>query len=242
MRFFLTLLLAAGFLLAQAQRADSLPRTVRLGLLGNLNRSNSNTAYLLKNDAGFSTKNSRRKFNLDAAWLYGEQGSRLTNNDVTATADFNLYPDSSRLYYWALANFTSSYSLRIVAQGQAGAGAAFNFVDSKKAWLNLSEGLLYETSRVNKGDTASTKYYTFRNSLRLSYKFELGPLVTLRGSNFWQPALGKPDDYILRTVNSLGVKLNRWISFNASLTYNQFKRTNTENLLFTYGLFVEKSF
>lgn len=230
-----------GFL-AQAQFTDSTTHYIRLSATGNVNRSNSAAAYLLANEARFSIRNRRTTLNTATAWLYGEQGGNLTNNDFSATADFNLYRDSSNLYYWALGNYISSYSLKIRNQTQGGLGAAYNFVNTATAWLNLSEGLLYEASHLNTGNAALNQYHTFRNSVRLSYRFTVNKTVTVNGANFFQPALGNGSDYSLRVNNGLGIKLTRWMSFTASVSYNQFRRTGTENLLFTYGLVAEKFF
>ncbi len=234
-RLFPTTFLFCGFV-AQAQFSDSITHYARFSAAGDINRSNSNTAFLLNNDARFSIKNKHTTVNTAAAWLYGEQGSTLTNNDFNASADFNLYRDSSALYYWALAAYIASYSLQIRNQAQGGVGAAYNFVNTGKAWLNLSEGIFYEASHLNTIDPSNNQYQTFRNSLRLSYKFIIRNAVTVNGNNYWQPALGKQNDYSLRADNSLAVKLNKWISFAATISYNQFKRTGTENLLFTYGI------
>ena len=228
--------------ICHAQFNDSVTQHVRFSASGNLNRSNNTTAYLLTNDARYSIRNKRTTLNTVATWLYGEQGARLTNNDFSATADFNLYPDSSKLYYWGLANFTSSYSLRIRNQQQVGVGAAYNFVNTPTAWLNLSEGIIYEASRLNTADPEKNQYQTFRNSLRLAYKFVMGNALTFSGTNFWQPALGNSSDYTIRSNNSLGVKLNTWISVGTTISYNRFNRTGSENLLFTYGLVVDKYF
>lgn len=229
-------------LAADAQFSDSVTHYVRLSAAGNINRSNRARAFLLNNDARFSIKNKRTTLNTVATWLYGEQGSSLTNNDFTTTADFNFYRDSSKLYYWALANYTASYSLRIRNQIQSGLGLAYNFVNTTNAWLNLSEGVLYETSRLSTNDASLNRYHTARNSLRLSYKFVINKNVNVSGANFFQQAFGNGADHILRLNNSLAVKLNKWISITATINYNQYKRTGAENLLFTYGVVAERFF
>lgn len=227
---------------AQAQFSDSVANYIRFSAAGNLNRSNSATAYLLTNEARYSRKKQNTTLNTIASWLYGEQSSNLTNNDFLATADFNLYRDSSKLYYWALANYTTSFSLKINKQLQTGLGAAYNFVNTPNAWLNLSNGILYETNRLTTNEPAGKRYRTVRNSLRVSYKFVFNKTVTLNGANFFQQALGNAGDYIIRTTNSIGIKLNKWVSFAGTLNYNQLRRTGRENLLLTYGLVTEKFF
>lgn len=229
-------------LLSRAQFSDSTTHYVRFAASGNLNRSNNASSYLLTNEARYSIRKKRTTLNTLATWLYGEQGNRLTNNDFTSTADFNLFHHSSNLYYWALANYTTSYSLKINRQWQSGLGAAYNFANTDQAWLNLSEGILYETSRLATNNPAINQYHTFRNSLRFSYRFTIKKTITINGSNFLQQALGHGDDYIIRTSNSLGIKLNKWVTVGTTVGYNQFKRTGTENLLFTYGIVADKYF
>jgi hypothetical protein len=227
---------------AQAQFSDSVANYVRYSAAGNLNRSNNATAYLLTNEARYSRKNRRTTLNTLASWLYGQQNGRLTNNDFLTTADLNLYRDSSNLYYWALANYTSSLSLRINNQLQTGLGAAYNFVNTPDAWLNLSDGILYETSSLSTNEPTNDNYQTVRNSLRVSYKFVLNKAVTFNGANFFQQSLGDRSDYIIRSTNSISIKLNKWISFAGTLNYNQLRRTSRENLLLTYGLVAERYF
>ena len=242
MRRFLFLLLLFSASLSKAQFSDSVKHYFQLSATGNLNRSNSATSYLFTNKARFKINNPHTRLNADASWLYGEQERNLTYNDFTTTADVNFYHDSSNLYYWALANYTTSYSLKINNQLQSGLGAAYNFVDKPSSWLNLSDGILYETSSLNTGNPDLDHYHTFRNSLRLSYNFAVTKVLTVSGTNFFQQALGNGDDYIVRLDNSLGVKLNKWITLTTNLTYNRFKRTGTDNLLLTYGLVAEGFF
>ncbi len=221
----------------QGQFNDSLTHHLRLSASGNINRTANNIAYLLSNDARFSIRNKTTVLNTAASWVYGKQNAALTNNDFAITADVNRYA-STNFYYWGLANFTTSLSLRLNRQLQTGIGVAYNFVNNQQAWLNVSNGLLYETSSLLRND-ADERYNTIRNSFRLSYRFTINGAVMLNGVNYWQPSFRNGNDFILRTNNSIGYKLNRWLALTASLAYNQVRRTRAENLLFTYGLTAE---
>ena len=64
----------------------------------------------------------------------------------------------------------------------------------------------------------------------------------MQGTNFIQPSIISFDDYILKFKNQLSVKLNQWLSVNASMEYNKISRTNRANLLVTYGLALSKYF
>lgn len=224
-----------------AQFNDSTTHSAQFTASGNINRTNIGTSYLLTNEARFSIKNKKRTINFFAGWVYGELGNNLTNNDFVFTHDFNLYNKKGNFYYWGLVNYTTNYSLKINNQLQAGLGAAYNFVNTNNAWLNLSDGIIFETSNITVNDSVSN-YQTFRNSLRLAYRFVIKEIFIFSGSNFYQPSFTNGNDYIIRSNNSAGIKLNKWLSFVTSLTYNQFWRTGRENLLFTYGLTAEKYF
>jgi hypothetical protein len=236
--FFICLLPAYCF----AQFSDSVNHFARLSLAGNINHTNSTTTSLLNNDARFSIKKPRTVLNAFAGWVYGAQTSRVTNNDFTGTLDFNLYNKRGNFYEWGLANYTTSLSLRIHNQLQAGLGAAYNFVNNEKAWINISDGLLYETSSIALNDSVDKNYQTVRNSLRLVYRFSFWNTVTLNGTHFLQNSLDNGNDYIIKSNSSAAIKLYKWLSFTASVSYNQFRRTGAENLLFTYGLAAEKYF
>ena len=85
-------------------------------------------------------------------------------------------------------------------------------------------------------------YQTFRNSLRLQYKFVIKEIVVLEGRHFLQNSLSLGSDYIIKSNTALSVKLRSWLAVTAALTYNKLNRTNRENLLMNYGLTVEKYF
>ncbi len=227
---------------AAAQFSDSVTQFTRLALSGNINRTNVATNYLLNNDARYSLRKPRTVLNAGATWIYGKQGALLTNNDFTTTADFNLYNTKGNFYYWGLAHYTTSLSLRINRQLQSGLGVAYNVVNNEKAWLNLSDGLVFETSNIVRRNIGDENYETVRNSFRLAYRFVIGQFITLNGTNFLQNSLNNTGDYIIRSQNAASVKLNKWLSFTTSVSYNQFRRTGTENLLFTYGLAAETYF
>lgn len=239
---FLAICLGLYGLPALAQFTDSTRHHLRLQASGNLNRAKNITSYLFANEGRFSLRSRKTTLNTIAAWVYGELGSTLTNNDLITTVDFNIYPDTAGLYYWGLANYTTSYSLRIRNQLQSGVGVAYNFFNKPDAWLNLSEGILYETSSLITGNNYFDTYQTVRNSLRLSYKFLVKETISFSGMHFLQNAFNNRNDYIIRSVSNFGVKINKWITLGTMVTYNQLKRTGAQNLLFTYGLTAERYF
>lgn len=229
-------------LFSAAQFSDSLTHFTRLSLSGNINQTNGSANSFMNNEARYSIKKARKVLNTYAGWVYGRQANRVTNNDFIATLDFNLYNTQGNFYEWGLANYTTSVSLHINKQLQTGIGIAYNLVNNTKAWFNISNGLLYETSSIALSDSVNDKYQTVRNSFRLSYRFVFWKLLTINGTNFLQNSLSNGNDYIIRSSNSAGIKLNKWLSFLTTVSYNRFKRTGTENFLFTYGLAAEKYF
>jgi len=237
--FIVVCLLAVGP--ARSQWNDSTHYHLQLSSTNSINRANAQSAYLFNNGLRFSVRKERIRLNWNNNWLYGQQDGAKTNNDFSSTFDANFYRPKRKLFYWGLANYNTSFSLKIKNQLLAGAGLAYSFVDTEMAYLNLSDGFLFDASSILEEDIP-VHYQTVRNSFRLAYKFVMGSFVVLQGSNFFQPSLVRGSDYNLRLTNDVSFQLNRWLSLKAALTYNRINRTDSENLLFTYGLAFERYF
>jgi hypothetical protein len=67
-------------------------------------------------------------------------------------------------------------------------------------------------------------------------------IITLDGSDFLQHSLDDGSDYIIKSNTNLSVKLLKWLSVTASVTYNKLNATRRENLLVNYGLTFERYF
>ncbi len=209
---------------------------------GSINKTRDGSAYLLNNGLKFNVKRKDISLNFNNSWVYGKQTGVLSNNDFSSSLDFNLYKGIPHFYYWGSANYNTSYSLKINNQLLTGAGIAYNFLDSKNNYLNLSEGVLFDTSDLMLPDNTRDEYTTFRNSLRLQFRFNIGDRVVLDGSNFLQNSFDRGSDFNIRSTTNLSFKLQSWLALTTSLNYNRVNRTLSENLLFTYGLTLEKWF
>lgn len=228
---------------AVAQYSDSVHYYLGYTGSGNINQTNDGRSYLLNNTLKAGIRQKKISFNLTNSWIYGAQNKKLTNNDFMSALDVNFFTAIPHFYYWGLGNYVSSYSLKVNNQVQGGAGAAYNFIDTKDNYLNLSDGILYEQSDLYLKDTIRDVYTTFRNSLRLSFKFSLvKDIVIVNGTGFLQNSLSYRDDYIIRCNAGLAVKLKKWLALTTGVTYNRFNRTSRENMLFTYGLTIERYF
>ncbi|MCK7555540.1 DUF481 domain-containing protein [Chitinophaga sedimenti] len=238
-------LLAIGVLCSlttAAQFSDSVHYYAKYASTGSINQTNDGRAYLLNNVAAFKVSKKKISLNADAAYVYGAQNGAQTNNDVSAGLNFNIYRTNRRFYYWGLATYDRSYSLKVNNRAQAGLGVAYDILRTPTAMLNVSDGPLFEYSDLIRDDTIPEKYQTVRNSLRVMYKFTIHNIVVLEGSQFWQQSLLKGDDYILKSVNSVSVKLRSWLAITTALNYNRINRTGRENLLVNYGITLEKYF
>ncbi|MFD2581681.1 DUF481 domain-containing protein [Pedobacter vanadiisoli] len=221
-----------------AQYTDSTSYHVVLTSTGSINRTNEDRAYLLNNALNFGMKKKSFVLNSNTAWLYGKQNSDLTNNDFSTTLNFNLYKTFPHFYYWGLVNYNTSYSLKLKNQLLAGGGIAYSILDKPNAYINLSDGVLFDQSSLIVGDS----YHTYRNSLRLQYHFAIRELITIDGNYFLQNAFDRKGDYIIRSTTTLGLKLRKWISLTTALNYNKLNITHSENLNLTYGLTLDKYF
>lgn len=209
---------------------------------GVINKTNTGSSTIFSNGFRVGVRRKSISLNSSNSWVYGWQQHDLLNNDFSSTLDFNLYRSQSRFYYWGLANFDKSYSLKIKNRLQAGLGVAYNIVNTEKAFLNISDGILYEAGNFTLTDSTSDKYNTYRNSLRARYRFVISNVVVLDATHFWQPSLQELDDYVVKTTMALSVKLRKWLSITTAANYNRINRTQRENLLVTFGIAAEKYF
>lgn len=224
-----------------AQFNDSTFYHINYTSTGVLNKTNDNNSFLLTNALRFNVSKKSVTVNFNTTWLYGEQRQALTNNDLSSTLDFNLYKSIPHFYYWGLASFDKSYSLKINHRLQAGLGGAYNVIDQKNAFFGISDGILYEQSDLQQ-PTGRDKYETLRNSFRLRFRWVILDRLVLDGTNFLQNSLSKKNDYIIKAVDNVSVKLTTWFSLTASFNYNKINRTNRESLLMTYGVTIDKYF
>lgn len=240
---FCTLLLSSvlAFQFCYGQFTDSTRHLLNLTSTNSINKADGKSAYLFNNSFKFSVHKESVRLNFNNNWLYGNQNGALTNNDFSSSFDVNLYKTLPNFFYWGLVNYNTSFSLKIRNQLLTGAGVAYNLVDREKAYLNVSNGLLYDASSIFQDDI-QVDYQTLRNSFRLAFRFLISDLIVISGTNFWQPSLRDGQDYNIRLTNDIAFRLNRWLSLNAALTYNRVNRTQSENLLFTYGLSFERYF
>lgn len=229
--------------MAAAQMNDSTHHYLNAGLSGTLNQSSGSKNYLLSNALKYRFYKRKSELNANAAWIYGQNKEGITNNDVTTALDFNIYRDTaSRLNYWGLAAYTSSYSLRINSQFQAGLGAAYKLIDNGLLYFRVSNGILFEQSDIAPTDSTREHDHTFRNSLRLQLRWHPYHALSFEGTSFWQPSIKHIDDYIVTCQLGLSLKLVKWLSLSTRLNYNRINRTGKENLLFTYGVLFERYF
>ena len=225
-----------------AQFNDSTHYRFRYLGTGSLNKTKDAKAYLLNNGVNFTVSQPKIAFNSSAGWVYGEQNKLLTNNDFVAGANLDFGKGRSALYYWALVNYQTSYSLKIAYKTQGGGGIGFTVLDAPKKSLNISDGFLYEANNLTDATLGHDVYSTVRNSFRLKYKFIVHDIITLNGTDFVQPSLLSINDYIISLNNDVSVKLRQWLNITAALNYNRINRTRRENLLLTFGISIDKYF
>lgn len=156
---------------AKAQFNDSTHYHTSYASTGSLNKTNNGSSFLLNNAFKFNIKNKLTTLNFNNNWVYGRSNANLTNNDFSSSLDFNLNNNWRHFYFWGLANYNTSFSLKINNQLLAGFGAAYNVLDQKNAMINISNGVLYDLSNLYINPTQNDVYETYRNSFRLNFHF-----------------------------------------------------------------------
>jgi len=237
MKFFFALLVFAIITIPlNAQFTDSTTKYLNINSGGSINKTKDGSNYLLNNGVQFSVKKQRTTLNSSATWIYGANPEKLTNNDFSLSSNVNLYRHFAEFYYWGLLHYTTSYSLNIKNQGQVGIGVAYNLLNKKDIWLNVSNGFIGELSRIIENDTSIVNYQTIRNSLRVQFMLKLGERFTFKTGGFFQPSLKYISDHILTNDTELIYQLWKGLQLNTRFMYNKISRTEKENLIFTYGL------
>lgn len=225
-----------------SQFNDSVHHRFSYSSTGIINQTKNINSYVLSNMTAFEITQKKLTFNTAASWIYGKQQKQLSNNDLSAYANLDFLKNVQKLYYWALINSDESYSLNINYRFQGGVGIGYTFVNKPELDLVISDGFLYETSDLTDPVLGKDIYQTVRNSFRIKYRWAYKNIFIIEGIQFAQPSLISLKDYILKSNNTLSVKLNKWLAINASVVYNKASRTDRENLLITYGLAVNKYF
>ena len=103
-------------------------------------------------------------------------------------------------------------------------------------------GIIYDYSDIILEDGAREIYGTPRNSFRLQIKSNIKDRFIFNGNGFLQNSLEDAEDYIIKSDISLSVKLKKWLSVTSAFSYNEMSRTKKSNLIFTYGITIEKYF
>ena len=242
MRSFFFLVILCGAFDGLGQFNDSVNYFVKLASTGIINRTNERDSYVLNNALRFSVYKKIISLNSNSGWIYGEQQQQLSNNDFVTSLDFDLYKTKRHIYYWGLLHYEKSYSLKIDDRFQGGLGIGYYAIDRENFVLQISDGILYESSDLTGEGAPGLEYETYRNSLRLKFRFIHLDRVTLEGVNFIQHSLSDKHDYIVRSSTNLSFRVWKFISFTIAVNYNKLALTNRENFLLNYGIALERYF
>jgi hypothetical protein len=229
---------------AMAQTKDTTAYSIHILSTGVINKTNDFRSYVLNNNFRFGLENKDYSINTAAGWIYGENQDRLTNNDVNTMADFNLRKTFPHFYYWGIATWERSVSLKLNHRFQGGLGIGYHIVDRRDTSFVISDGMLYEsTGLYDTPDIGSdSTYSTYRNSFRAKFRIALNDVFKFDGFGFVQHSLSDRHDYVIKSQVNFYIKLIKWINFTTTLTYNKLSITGRENLLFTLGISADKIF
>ena len=241
-RFILATALLLSFLPAFSQFNDTIHHHFNFTSTGVINRTTDTKSTVFSNVLGYGVKRKGFAASTGLNWIYGTQNGELTNNDFSALGNIELGRDVHKLYYWGLARYDKSFSLKITDRVQAGAGVGYDFIDSPMLRINLSYGILYEYGNLSDPTITPKTYQLARHSLRFLYHWSYKDKVILDGIHFYQPSFTDISDYIFSSTNNVAVKLKKWLAITGSFVFNKVTRTKRENLLMTYGIAIDKYF
>ena len=226
-----------------SQFSDTVNYYLNVAGTGSLNRTNTGTNYLLNNSAKFQIDKKKVSLNSMVGYVYGKNPTAKTNDDFLAVMNLDVLRDLQKLYYWGLASYEKSFSLKVEDRFQAGAGIGYTVINNPKSYIQLSDGLLFETTDLAQPDQRGrTSYQTVRNSLRLKFRFLIGNIFKIDATDFFQHSLADTRDYIIKMNTAASVKVYRSLNLTMAFNYNRQNITATENLFLSYGISFEKYF
>jgi hypothetical protein len=226
-----------------SQFSDTVNYYLNVAGTGSLNKTNTGTNYLLNNSVKFQVDKKKVSLNSMVGHIYGKNPTAKTNDDLLAVMNFDVLRDVQKLYYWGLASYEKSFSLKVEDRFQAGAGVGYTFINTVKSYIQLSDGLLFETADLTQPDQRGrTSYQTVRNSLRVRLRFLIGNIFKIDATDFFQHSLADTKDYIIKLNTTASVKVYRSLNLTMAFNYNRQNITATENLFLSYGISFEKYF
>lgn len=242
-RLMIVILVLAGKF-SFGQFSDTVNYHLKMAATGNMNKTTTGTSSVFNNLLGFDISKKYVSLNSSAAYIYGRNPTQKTNDDVIAVMNADFMQSVSKLYYWALASYEKSFSLKVDNRLQAGGGVGYTILNQPNSVIVVSDGLLFETADLSQKDQyGRTSYQTLRNSFRLKFRFKIKEdLVTIDGTEFLQNSLSEGADYILKLNTAVNIKLYRWLSLTTAFNYNRMNSIGTENLFLSYGLTFDRYF
>lgn len=214
-----------------------IPHQLQLNLGGSINKTGDGVSYLLQHGLGYQYRHQYDVLNARFKHVFGQSLNTLTNRDYTFGMDYNRFWTPGKIWYtWVLGNYTSSYSLNVLSQWQLGIGLAWNAVDRDDLWLNISDGIIYETGRIVNTELLEENRQTLRNSLRINFGWVWKEKLEFKTVNYWQPSLHQISDYLVNSQTDLKYRFYKGFQLALSLSYNKASMTDKENLVFTYGI------
>src|SRR5688572_29601667 len=144
--FLIVICLCAIQLAGFAQFSDTVNYYINFAGTGNLNRTNTGSTYLFNNAMRFQIDKKKFSINSMASHIYGKNPTLKTNDDFLAILNLDILKGVQKFYYWGLTSYEKSFSLKVDNRFQAGAGVGYTFVNNDKANLELSDGILFETT------------------------------------------------------------------------------------------------
>jgi hypothetical protein len=225
-----------------AQFNDSIHNHIAFSGTGNYNRTSEGSSAISNNSLEFRHQSGQISSNTVLKYIYGEQNHAVSNSDLYALQEVNRYFSKRRFYLWLLGSYAKIYSLDVKHQFQSGAGLAYNVLNDKHVFLNLSDGLLYEYSEHAGQELKPVADHTVRNSLRVQLKIKFNGRVSMFSTFFLQNSLKNVGDMIIREESELNVKLHKKLTSVLKLQYNRMTSTGKETFLVTWGLMLDTYF
>ena len=196
------------------------------------NANNTNTVLYNVGTVNTLSNKSHKLLYLSMNYVYGIQKEKTSNNDFSCLLN-NTLNKNRTIFEFAVIQFDKSYSLNILYRIQSGAGLGINIIKSKKIDIEFSSGLIYDYNMYNVIGSHNTTRIS--NRFKLNYKSKI---FNFESTTYYQPSIENNVDYVFKTINTMSIKINKWLDIHTNLTSNIVSLTNKNNIIQTVGFTV----
>lgn len=221
-KWLLAMWLSGPMAVAQLNESDTLRFQLRASLTGSYQQGNV-ALLTMRGRLDFSLQFSKNLvFKSQNSGLYQEFGRTKADNDIFSR-NFLYYKPFRKVYPFAIAFVSANYRRKLDIRYFVGAGATIQLLQKHRHTLKASTGLVRESSHFSKSNYTVSAYNgdktinVWRATTWLMGKHHVTHIFRIFYDFYWQPALGKAQNY--RWQTDIGMEFSLWKGLSVNVLY-----------------------